>query len=294
MPDLEQQFALVEVAYRATRDGRSDTPAAPEVAPRPGALVRAMPAFVADRDITSLKWISDYPTNREEHGLPYGSGLIIINDSGTGLPRAVMDSSTITPARTAAVSAVCVEAFATRGWSTVGIIGYGVQSKAHVEALSKLNPSATFQVFSRRPLGAGDPRLSAAENPRAAIEGADVVITGMPLDTKLEPPVAFGWLTPTALVLPLDDDASLDADVVNGARAFYVDDPDDFGMRQAVGTFSNWREPDRTVPEAVLDCRPAEGVIVCANQGMGVLDAVFAGFVLDCAERDGVGTLLER
>jgi len=294
MPDLEQQFALIEAAYRATIEGTCETPATPEIAPRPRAHAHAMPAYVAAGDITSLKWISGYPTNREEHGLPYLSGLIVVNDSNTGLPLAVMDSSAITGARTAAASAVCVEAFARDGWSTVGIIGGGVQSEAHVEALTRLNPSATFRVFSRRPFEPEDPRLSAAVDPRSAVEGADVVITAMTLKTKLEPPVAFDWLTPTALVLPLDDDSSLDADVANGAGAFYVDAPDDYVLRQAVGTFSNWREPDGAVPAAVLDRRPAEGVVVCANQGMGVLDAVFAGFVLDAAEREGVGALLDR
>jgi ornithine cyclodeaminase/alanine dehydrogenase len=293
MPSLARQFELVEVAYGAMRDGTCETPATPEVAPRPGAFVHALPAYVADGDITSLKWIGGYPSNRE-HGLPYLSGLIIINDSATGLPVAVMDCAAITAARTAAVSAICVAAFARQGWSTVGIIGYGVQSEAHVAALSELNPSAAFRVFSRRSLDTRDRRLAAVPDPRAATEGADVVITGMPLEIKLEPPIAFDWLTDNALVLPLDDDASLDADVVNGAEEFYVDALDDYRLRQAVGRFPNWREPDAAVSQAVLDPRPTEGVTVCANQGIGVLDAVFAGFVLDSAERDGVGLMLDR
>ena len=293
LPPLDQQFVLVERAYRAIREGTCKTPATPELAPRSGAFVHALPAYVADGDITSLKWISGYDRNRER-GLPYGSGLIIINDSETGLPVAVMDSTAITAARTAAASAVCVDAFAREGWSTVGIIGYGIQSEAHVAALSELKPSVRFQVFSRRPLPADGGALSAAEDPRAAAEGADVFITGMPLETKLEPPVAFDWLTPTALVLPLDDDASLDEDVVNGAEAFYVDALDDYALRQADGRFSGWRAPDGSVPEAVSDQRPVKGVVVCANQGMGVLDAVFAGSVLAAAERRDVGKLLDR
>jgi ornithine cyclodeaminase/alanine dehydrogenase len=257
-------------------------------------LAHALPAYVAEGDITSVKWIADYSMNRAEHGLPSVSGLIVVNNSDTGLPVAILDSSAITAARTAAASAVCVDAFARMGWSTVGIIGHGTQSKAHIAALSELNPSATFQVFSRRPVDPGKWGLVAARDPRAAIEGADVVITGIPLETRLEPQVAFSWLAPTALVLPLDDDASLDADVVNGAAAFFVDALDDFRMRQGAGTFPNWREPDATVPGAVLDLPRPDGVVVCANQGMGVLDAVFAGFVLDAAERAGVGLLLDR
>jgi alanine dehydrogenase len=293
MPGLERQLDLVRSAYRAKRDGTCDAPATPEIVPRPGAVAHAMPAYVSEEDVTSVKWILDNQSNRKR-GLPLVAGLIIVNDSETGLPMAIMDASAITAARTAAASTVCVNAVAGRSWSTVGIIGYGIQARAHVKALSTLNPSATFRVFSRRALDSKDPRVSFAESPQAATDGADVVVTGMPLGTKLQPPLASDWLVPTALVLPLDDDASLDADVVNGAGAFYVDDFDDYRRRQGAGIFAGWREPDGVVPEAVLKRRTAEGVIVCANQGMGVLDAVFAGYVVDAAEREGVGTLLER
>jgi len=87
-----------------------------------------------------------------------------------------------------------------------------------VKALTVVNGSARFDVFSRRPLDVADRRISAAPDPRSAVEGADVVITGMPLEEALMPPVGFDWLATDALVLPLDDDASLEASVVNGAK----------------------------------------------------------------------------
>ena len=293
MPAQDEQLALVETVYRAIREGTCQAPASDELAPRPKAFAHALPAYVEEGDIVSVKWVSGNAGNRA-NGLPYQSSLIVVNDSESGLPMAVMDGSAITAARTAAVSVACVRSFAREGWSTVAIIGYGIQSVAHVKALAAVNESARFHVFSRRPLDVGDGRISAAPDPRAAIDGADVVITGMPLEETLQPPVAFDWLTADALVLPLDDDASLEGSVVNGSSAFYVDDIDDYRLRQAVGRFPGWREPDGAVGEAIPVGRGADGVIVCANQGMGLLDAVFARSVLDAAERDGAGVLLDR
>jgi len=73
-----------------------------------------------------------------------------------------------------------------------------------------------------------------------------------------------------------------------------VDDLDDYHLRQLVGRFPGWREPDGAVGEAIQVGREVRGVIVCANQGMGLFDAVFARAVLDAAERDSAGVLLDR
>ena len=294
LPGIEHQLELIDLSYRLLREGSCQTPATPEIEPRPGVFSHALPAYVADPETTSVKWISGSADNRQRHGIPYLSGLIIVNDSETGLPLAIMDSAAITSARTAAASARCVDAFAVNDWSNVGMVSQGVQFDAHVAALSELNPDATFNVFSRHPVEAGDRPISAVRELWQAIDGADVVITAMPLEDRLEPRVAFDCLKPAALVLPLDDDSSLAADVANRALEFYVDDHDDFLLRQATGRFSGWRQPDAEVPEAVLNRDEKGGVVLCANQGMGVLDALFARSVLDAAECSGTGSLLDR
>jgi len=287
---------MVELAANALRilsDGHADVPATPELAPRPGAFVHAMPAYLEEDDVTALKWISGFPANRER-GLPYLSGLIVVNDSETGLPLAIMDCAAITAARTAAVSAVCAQRFASSGWSQLVLLGYGVQARAHIKLFRELFPSLEVRVVSRREKGRRD-GISFGDDARRAIAGADVVITGIPLELTLQPRVVASWLAEDALVLPLDDDASLDASVANDAARFYVDDLDDFEMRRNMGRFVGWRSPDATVATVLAaDHARDAGVIVCANQGMGILDAVFAAAVLRRAEREQVGDLLLR
>lgn len=293
LPPPDERLRLVHSAYRAVREERCSAPAPPEISPRPGAAARAMSAYIADEDVTAVKWIADFQSNADR-ALPLVSGLIVVSDSETGLPVAVMDASAITVARTAAASAACVLAFAATGWSNVAIVGFGEQAKAHIALLSELNPDAGYRVFSRRRISIDDERVTFVGGPREAAEGADVVVTGRPLGTRLRPPVDAGWLPQDALVLPLDDDVSIPADLVDRSDLFLVDDLGDFESRRRGGAFAGWRDPDSTVPEAIPHGRAVEGLIVCANQGIGVLDAVFAGQVLEVADSSDAGTLLER
>ena len=108
--------------------GRVELPPKPGIHPREDAFIHAMPAYLADSDVASIKWVGGYPANKER-GLPYISGLIVVNDAETGFPLAVMDAAEITAARTAAASGVCIRHWAPEGWSRAAIVGCGEQGK---------------------------------------------------------------------------------------------------------------------------------------------------------------------
>jgi ornithine cyclodeaminase/alanine dehydrogenase len=293
LPEAEEQLVLAREAFRMLEAGGVDAPATPELTPRTGAFAHAMPAYIGEHDLTTVKWIAGFPTNRER-GLPYLSGLILVSDSDTGLPIAVMDCAAITAARTAAVSAACAARFGRPGWSRLALIGYGVQARAHIALFRRLFGGIEVVVSSRSRSGSED-GIAFSPDARTAVSGADVVVTGIPLQVRLEPPVAGDWIGDDALVLPLDDDASLDADVVNRSSRFYVDDLDDYRMRCDRGLFEGWRAPDGEVADVLFDGSGAEaGITVCANQGVGVLDALFAQAVLARAESEGIGRFLDR
>ena len=85
-----------------------------------------MRVSLRDDDVAALKWVAGYPENKAR-GLPYISGLIVVNDAETGLPAAIMDAAEITAARTAAASGVCIRKWAPERWSEVAILGCGEQ-----------------------------------------------------------------------------------------------------------------------------------------------------------------------
>lgn len=74
----------------------------------------------------STKLVSFCPENKNI-GLPSIHGVLVLTNTKTGEPLALMDGSTITAMRTAAVSAVGIENLAPANSSSLGIVGTGLQ-----------------------------------------------------------------------------------------------------------------------------------------------------------------------
>src|SRR5512137_792823 len=92
---MAEIIAALEAMFREKGEGRVEMPPKPGIHPRPDAFIHAMPAYIPAAGSAGMKWVSGYPQNHAR-GLPYISGLIILNDAGTGLPAAVMDCTWIT------------------------------------------------------------------------------------------------------------------------------------------------------------------------------------------------------
>jgi ornithine cyclodeaminase len=75
----------------------------------------------------TTKLVSFCPGNRDS-GRPSIYGTVILNNSKTGEPLAVMDGTKITAMRTAAVTAAGIKILSPAGISTLGVIGTGVQA----------------------------------------------------------------------------------------------------------------------------------------------------------------------
>lgn len=87
-------------------------PPKPGVHPRADCFIHAMPAYVRGAvEAAGVKWVSGYPPNRPK-GLPYISGVLLLNDPETGIPIAVMDCAYITALRTGASVGVAAKYFA--------------------------------------------------------------------------------------------------------------------------------------------------------------------------------------
>jgi ornithine cyclodeaminase/alanine dehydrogenase-like protein (mu-crystallin family) len=85
---------------------------------------RAMPA--RGDGLAMLKWISSFPPNPREHGLPAVMGVVVVNDARTSVPLALLDAGAVTALRTGAIAAVAAQALAADGARSVGIVGCGV------------------------------------------------------------------------------------------------------------------------------------------------------------------------
>ena len=120
---------LVRDAYLAHHRGQSVNPDSyflrfPE---KPDCRIIALPAYVGDGfHVAGLKWIASYPGN-VQRGFPRASAVLVLNSYDTGYPFAILESSIISAARTAASAALA--AYWLNGRSrrahALGIVGTG-------------------------------------------------------------------------------------------------------------------------------------------------------------------------
>jgi ornithine cyclodeaminase/alanine dehydrogenase-like protein (mu-crystallin family) len=314
MPPVDERLRLAERTMTALV---SDAELPPKIGvhPRPeGSFGHAMPAHLrgaasdGTEDLLGMKWIAGFPGNRAK-GLPALHGLVLLVDATTGAPSAIIDAGPVTAERTAAISGVAIARFApaVRGRATrVALVGAGVQGHSHLEPIGRVVDGAHLAVFDRHPdraealvaVARATPGIAAARaapSARAAITGADVVVTAAsfgPVRQVLAP----DWLTPQALVVAVDYETYCSAEVARDATLFLVDDRDQFLANRDAGRFEGFPDPGGTLGEAILAgaARPPGGRVVVSHLGVGLADLVFGAAILARAEAAGRGTVLDR
>ncbi len=83
-----------------------------------------MPSF--SEHVFGTKLVSVIPGNASKN-LPVTNGIMLLNDSTTGLTLAIMNASKLTALRTGAVGAIGIKYITPEGDSSIGLIGCGVQ-----------------------------------------------------------------------------------------------------------------------------------------------------------------------
>jgi ornithine cyclodeaminase/alanine dehydrogenase-like protein (mu-crystallin family) len=204
MPTIIHQL---EAAFQEKGSGRVEMPPKPGIHTRPDAFIHAMPAYIPSLHSAGLKWVSGYPEN-QMRGLPYISGLLILNDDDTGLPYAVMDCTWITAYRTGAASGVAAKYLARPDSQVVGILACGVQGRTNLEALAVLFPVTRVYAYDINPevqklyVGEMSVKLGleviGADNPEQAVVGSDLVVTSGPILKHPSPTIQKDWLKPGA------------------------------------------------------------------------------------------------
>jgi len=106
--------------------------------------INALPAYVGgDIDVCGVKWVASFPNNPGRYGIPRANAFVILNDSHTGAPLAIMDDTYINAMRTGAVTGVGVKYLARRDAKTVAMIGCGVQAITQLMAIKTVLASIT-------------------------------------------------------------------------------------------------------------------------------------------------------
>ena len=313
MPPIEERLALAERTMTALV-ADAELPPKIGVHPRPaGSFAHAMPAALRDpdgSDLLGMKWVAGFPENRAG-GLPAIHAVVVLNDPATGVPRAILDGGPITAQRTAAVSGVALSLFGPQQLGRApspraAIIGAGVQGYSHLEVLAHVLPGVELAIHDRHQDRAealaeaarATPGIAAANTvaeARDAVADADVVITAASFtDPANRQAMTSDWLTPDALVIPVDYATMCAAEVAEGAALFLVDDRGQFVANRQAGQFDGYPDPVSTLGVAILagTARPSSGRVVVTHLGVGLADVVFADAIVRRAEAAGLGTKL--
>lgn len=164
--------------------------------------VTSMPAYL-DRDkALGMKVVTYFPNNPKQN-LPAILATVMLFSTETGKMIAAMDGNYITAIRTACASAMATKALANRDTPVLGVLGAGVQARAHIRALTQIRRIAKIKVYdileaSARELQATlqeeiGARIDVVESARAAILDSDLLVT---VTTAKEPIVKADWLKP--------------------------------------------------------------------------------------------------
>src|SRR5438093_285088 len=120
---------IVREAYLAHAEGRCVNPDSYflRLPDKPDSRIIALPAYLGNGfDVAGLKWIASYPANIRR-GFPRASAVLVLNDYDTGYPFAILESSIISAARTAASAALAAYWLSgrSRRAHSLGIVGTG-------------------------------------------------------------------------------------------------------------------------------------------------------------------------
>jgi ornithine cyclodeaminase/alanine dehydrogenase-like protein (mu-crystallin family) len=130
-------------------------------------------------------------------------GAVLLFEAERGRLLAVIDATSITAIRTAAVSGVATRLLARPEADEVALIGSGVQAQTHLEAMRKARPIRKVRVaskdfasarrFAERESKRQGVEIEPVRSAREAVRGAGIVCT---VTTSLEPVVLGDWLEP--------------------------------------------------------------------------------------------------
>lgn len=303
--DMATVIALVEEGFREKARGGVEMPPKPGIHPQPDAFIHAMPAFIRGMQSAGVKWVGGNPAN-QSRGLPYISGLVILNDVDSCLPIAVMDCTWITGYRTGAATAIAAKHLARPESATAGIIACGFQGRTNLLALAEVftltrvyafdvNGDAVRQFVAEMSAALGI-EVQAVQSPREAIEASDLVVTSGPLLKHPSPTILEDWIRPGAFASAVDFDSYWTAAALAQFDRIATDDHAQFQYYRTLGYFQHTPDPYADLGELVGGTRPGrerdDERTMAMNLGLALDDMAVAPEVYRRARERGLGTRL--
>jgi ornithine cyclodeaminase len=183
-------------AFGQLSSGRAEIPLRTPVDAERGVSL-FMPGYLRDTRVLGGKIVSVFGDNPAV-GLPVVTAAVLLLDSATGLPRALLDGTALTALRTGAASGLATRLLARPDASVLSVFGAGVQARTQIEAVRAVRPIREIRVVSRTRAsaerlatelksGAGAPLVRVLEDRGEAVQGAHVLVAATSSGTPVFP-----------------------------------------------------------------------------------------------------------
>lgn len=303
---MEDIIKIVEKAFIEKAEGKVEMPPKPGVHPQKDSFIHAMPAFLSRLKCVGMKWVSGFAEN-PKRGLPYISGLLILNDVETGFPICVMDCTWITAKRTGAATAVAAKYLAREDSESLGILGCGVQGRSNLEALlavcEKLKEVKAYDVnnenlyrYVEEMRRKYDVQVIPVNSPREAVENCDIVVTAGPILKNPKPVIRALWFKDGGFACPIDFDSYWTSEAMHSMDKFCTDDNEQLKYYRENGYFQDIPEVHAELSSIVsgekIGRENDRERIMSMHLGLAIEDMVTALFVYEKAIKTKLGTWL--
>ena len=264
----------------------------------------SMPAILHHRGTAGVKWIDTYSAPLP--GYPFSHGdLVVLSDTDSGSPIAIVGATEITTMRTAGGHGVVqAQKLCLPGPEVLTVIGCGAQAQAGIRGFLTGFPSLKqVRLFSksREPME----RVRAEHRDRAevvlcgspaeAVEGSRLILMA---SGAREPLVTWEMLRPGATVIGIEGFRDLDPAVGKRADKWYLGykDPDAYILKSprlnpghSLGWDDVFGDMTELLTDRILGREREDEIIVSTHMGMGAHDVSCARTVYDRAKAAGRG-----
>jgi len=278
--------------------------------PEAKGLMAMMPAYRSGaKSAYGLKAICFFHGN-PVFGKDAHQGCVLLSSGETGELRAIMNASTITELRTAAVSAVATRLLSRPEARELAIVGAGVQARAHLIAISavrniKRARVASFNFDRAKQLAIkmrGELRfeIEPVAEVEEAVKNADIVVTAT---SARQPVIQREWIAPGAHINGIGTYSpqarEIDSATMAASRIFVdrresaLNEAGDYLLAAAEGVIGP-EDILAEIGEVLLKQKPGrtsdEEITLFKSLGLAIEDMACAEYLYQKAQQESVGT----
>jgi ornithine cyclodeaminase/alanine dehydrogenase-like protein (mu-crystallin family) len=305
---MEEIIDVLEKMFKLKGEDKVEMPPKPGIHTRKDAFLHAMPAYIPDMNAAGMKWVGGYTENFKK-GLPYITGLLIMNDPETGIPFAIMDCIWITAKRTGAATAIAAKYLARSDSKVIGILGCGIQGESNLEALvvvqKQIKTVVAYDIFPQKAESyvekmkkiLPDIEIIKVNSPKDAVSESDIIVTAGPILKDPDQIIEAAWFKEGAFASPVDFDSYWKPSALHLSDKFCTDDYNQLMHYKGMGYFKDIPDVYADLGEIIAGTKVSRQSykerIISVNLGLALEDVAVGAIINKKAKQKNIGIQLQ-